>query len=285
LDMGKSFDDQHRESCNKLFNIFEKTVSSGSRVIVLDDGAMLLSVFNENFGKIKEDIKILGIEQTSSGFRKLEHGTLQFPVVNVARSIIKLTKESPFIVENIIEKLDEYILEKKLKNKEFLIIGLGPIGKTLVDVLQKSGEKVTGFDTGLGHKDLVGKIMYLKPNIIIGATGTSVISQKDIEIMNSLSYPIYLVSVSSSDREFPVAAYRKDKDLRIHSDVNYGNIIFVNNGFPLNFKGNRHKEGTETIERTICLLLGSVLYLASDQNSADLTKGFIDVPKRITDIL
>lgn len=286
FDMNRSFDEQHKENCNTIFNLFLKNVLGGSRVIVLDDGAMMLSVFDENFGKISKDIEILGIEQTSSGFRKLEDKTLKFPIINVARSAIKLNKESPFIAEVCLKQISDYISANNITDNKFLVVGLGPIGQALVDDLRKQGKKVFGFDTSFGHKNLMEKIKELRPNIIIGATGKESISQEDIEYFNSLHYPMYLVSVSSSDREFPVAAYRKDKSLDINSDVRYGNIVFVNNGFPINFKGNcYYKNGIEKIERTICLLIGSALYLANNEKPVTLEKGFIEVPEKITAIL
>lgn len=285
LDIKKSFDEQHKKNCNQMFSLFEKTVPRGSRVIILDDGGVLLSEFNRNFETINRGIEILGIEQTSSGFRLLENVTLNFPIINVARSAIKLVKESPFIAEVCLEKLSIYILGNKIVPSRFIVIGLGPVGQALVDVLQKQGEKVFGFDTILGHKNLIEKITKLRPNIIIGATGATAISREDVERLDSLGYPIHLVNVASSDREFPVAAYRQDKNLHIHSDVKYGNIIFVNNGFPINFGTGHFKGGVEKIEKTICLLLGSVLYLANKQESVTLPEEFIKVPKKITNIL
>ena len=285
FDAKRSFDEQHKENCKSMFKLFEKNVPNESRVIVLDDGSALLSEFNKNFDKINKSIEILGVEQTSSGFRQLEDETLKFPVINVARSNIKLKKESPFIADICLEKLSNYILENNITPTQFLVLGLGPIGRAFVSLLQKQGKKVFGFDTILGHKNLMEKITTSKPNIIIGATGTRAISEGDIEYLNSLGYPIYLVSVSSSDREFPVTSYRKHNHSDVYSDVKYGNIIFVNNGFPINFKSHYYKGGVERIERTMCLLLGSILYLANKQKLVTLPKGFIEVPKKIITIL
>jgi hypothetical protein len=284
FDINKSFDEQHKDNCEALFQIFEKSVSGKARVIILDDGSGLLSVFNKNFEKISKDIELVGVEQTSSGFRKLESEILKFPIINVARSAIKLNKESLFIAESCFEKIDSYVKDNNLSQNRFLVIGLGPIGQALVDLLQKRNEEVFGFDTALGHENLIEKIKELKPNIIMGATGVTVISNEDVMILNSLGHKIHLISVSSSDREFPVANYRKENDLDIHSDVVFENVVFLNNGFPINFKGNRYEGAVAGIERTICLLLGSVLYL-SKVDIARLPKKFIDVPESVTNIL
>ena len=284
FDSSKSFDEQHKDNCEALFRIFKKTVSGRSRVVVLDDGSGLLSVFNKNFESISKDIEIVGVEQTSSGFRKLESEILNFPIINVARSAIKLNKESQFIAESCFEKIDSYIKDNNLSQNRFLIIGLGPIGQAFVDLLQKRNEEVFGFDTALGHENLIEKIKELKPNIIIGATGVTVISNEDVEILNSLGHKIHLMSVSSSDREFPVSNYRKENELDIHSDIVFKNVVFLNNGFPINFKGNRYEGAVAGIERTISMLLGSVLYLTK-ADIAKLPKNFIDVPELVTNIL
>ena len=285
FDNHRSFDEQHRENCKQLFNLCIEKVTNKSRVIVLDDGAMLLSLFNNRFEKISKEIDVLGIEQTSSGFRKLENEKLNFPIINVARSVTKLGKESPFIAEICLRKLSEYFFGKEIGYKKYLILGLGPIGKSFIELLQERGENVVGFDIVLGNEKLKEKIKTLKPNIIIGATGTASISKDDVEYLNSLGYPVYLVSASSSDREFPAIAYRKRSEANIHSDIRFNNIVFVNNGFPINFEINRPKEGIRWIERTICLILGSVLHLASIKKPSILKAGFIDVPKNITAIL
>lgn len=285
FDLHRSFDEQHRDNCEFLFKKFQQVISNESTAIILDDGAGLLSVFNSNFDNIDNTIKVVGVEQTSSGFRKLESEILKFPIINVARSAIKLNKESQFIAESCLENLDAYIQGKQIVSIRFLIVGLGPIGQALVDLLQNRNEEVFGFDTVLGHKNLIEKIKELKPNFIIGATGVTIISNEDVTILNSLGYQIHLVSVSSSDREFSIVAYRDGSNLKIHSDVIYENVTFLNNGFPINFKGNRNEGAVSGIERTICLLLGSVLYWASLDNLNEVPHKFIQVPENVIAIL
>ncbi|MEI7462805.1 MAG: hypothetical protein WCK03_00215 [Candidatus Taylorbacteria bacterium] len=280
-----SFDEQHKADCSALFNTFKEVVSGKARVIILDDGAGLLSVFNENFDKISSDIEIVGVEQTSSGFRRLESEVLKFPIINVARSAVKLSKESGFIAESCYQRINEYLETNKIYQNRFLVVGLGPIGQAIVDLLQKENKEVFGFDTILGHQNLIGKIQELKPNVIIGATGSTVISKDDVLTLNSLGYKIYLASVSSSDREFAIVDYQKGDDLQIHSDVEFENITFLNKGFPINFKGNRNEGAVEGIERTICLLLGAVLYWISKDSLVNIPKKFIEVPEKVTNIL
>lgn len=285
FDSKRTFDEQHHQHCVQLFEDFQKNVSSGSRVIVLDDGAALLSVFNQNFAKIDKKIEVMGIEQTSSGFRKLENKKLRFPIINVARSPVKLDEESPAIAATCLEKMSVYFPQKNITDKRYFVVGLGPIGQAFVKELQSRGEDVVGYDINSGDNNLTEKIESTKSNIVIGATGSASVSRSDIEYINSLGYPIYLVSASSSDREFPASFYRKNQAQNTHTEIKYGNVIFVNGGFPINFEINQREEGIEWIEQTICLILGSILYLAQIGNLYDLKKEFINVPQKITGIL
>lgn len=91
--------------------------------------------------------------------------------------------------------------------------------------------------------------------------------------------------MSSADREFP-AVYVREKANSfsgVHSDVIWENIILVNNGFPITFKGNVYESTPKEIEKTIGLLLGSTL--ESVFSSEALSNGFIDVPKYVIDII
>jgi hypothetical protein len=90
--------------------------------------------------------------------------------------------------------------------------------------------------------------------------------------------------MSSSDREFP-ATFIRSKGImgnEIHSDAVWGNVVLINNGFPITFKGNRFESTPEEIEKTISLLYGSVLEAITTDISST---GFIDVPTKVTDIL
>jgi hypothetical protein len=100
-----SFDISHAENCIREFDTLLSSIHSPSKIIILDDGGALLNVVNNAFKSIPSHISIVGIEQTSSGFRKLEYSQLHFPIFNVARSAIKLVKESPLISKLGTERL------------------------------------------------------------------------------------------------------------------------------------------------------------------------------------
>jgi S-adenosylhomocysteine hydrolase len=244
---GVSFDEEHINNCGTILSLIPKDAG----VVLLDDGAELIKTFIEAQRRV-----LFAVEQTSSGFRKLENDQLPFPVVNVARSMTKLVQESPLIARLCFERINNYLSDQKIINPLVLVVGLGPIGESVLQVFEQNNFIVVGFEIKLGHHDLVSFIQNKKPDIIIGATGSNILSRNEIEQIIS-EKPIYLVSVSSSDREFPVVFFRKGKE--VHDDVLYKNLIFLNNGFPITFKGNRNELTPLEIEKTLCLLGGSVM--------------------------
>ena len=237
-----------------------------AKFVVLDDGAELIQTCID-----EQRVPLFAVEQTSSGFRKLENQSIPFPVVNVARSATKLVQESPLVARLCFERINEYLLSKNINDSSVLVVGLGPVGECIREVFKQNDFIVNGFDIKHGHNDLVSFIKNNKPDVIVGATGSNILTKHDIEQLVS-DKPLYLVSVSSSDREFPVVDFRTSAE--IHADIVYKNITFLNNGFPITFKGNRYELTPSEIEKTICLLGGAVL--DSVVNGFDKT-GLVDI--------
>lgn len=282
-----SFDVEHNENCKNELKTFLSSIQSPSKIIILDDGGELLKVLNDNFESISSNISIVGIEQTSSGFRKLEHTQLHFPIFNVARSAVKLIKESPLIADLGCRRIVDVINQYSISEPRVLVVGLGPMGSNTLTILNNKGYFTLGYD--IAHQDkteLIELIRNNKINIVVGVTGTNILSEKQLqEIKDILDYDLYLVSMSSADREFPTTYIRKNgtTPTGVHTDVVWDNLILVNNGFPITFKGRRFESTPEEIERTIGLLYGSTLEaIVKDVNTQ---KGFLEVPTVVTDIL
>ena len=125
----------------------------------------------------------------------------------------------------------------------------------------------------------IDKEVFSDPDVVIGATGNNILNEVDIKKISSKK-KIYLISVSSSDREFSVSSFRSKQT--IHDDVIYNNITFVNNGFPISFKGNRFELTALEFEKTLCLLTGSVLYGLTKTYTE---KGLVDVPKELENMI
>ena len=267
---GISFDQEHKNNCEAVL----KEIPDNARCIVLDDGGELIKAFSKN----NRDV-LFGVEQTSSGFRNLEKEILPFPVLNVARSVTKLTQEAPLVARHLNERILAYLNQKGVTNPSILIVGLGPIGESILEAFKQNGTRVEGFDIKYGHTDLIAKIQNLRPDVIIGATGTSVLTEREVRNIN-LPQQLFLISASSSDREFPVVNFRSNEN--VHEDVIYEKTTFVNNGFPFSFMGNRYEMTPIEIEKTMCLLGGAVMY----GSTRDIVgTGLKDIPTELEDLI
>ena len=268
---GIAFDQEHQNNCRALIDM----IPDSAECIVLDDGAELIKSVVGMGKKV-----LFAVEQTSSGFRKLENEILPFPVLNVARSATKLVQESPLVARHACERMKDYFSAKNILTPTILIVGLGPIGEAVKELFEEDGFSVIGFDTKLGHTDLLDKISALQPDVIIGATGVSILAKEEIEQLPS-DKPIYLISMSSSDREFPVASFREGNNAS-HTDIQYKNITFLNNGFPISFMGNRCELTPMESEKTICLLGGAVMYGSTTEQ---LKNGLIELPEELENLI
>jgi len=263
------FDKEHKKNCKFVV----RDMSPKHKNIILDDGGCLI-----NEAKIKNIY--FAVEQTSSGFNKLKKVKLNFPVLNVARSKTKLTQESPIIARQALERISAYIQNNNINSPKIIIIGLGAIGNAVYQAFSEEDYNIKGFDIETDKKDILLYMKEEKPDIVIGATGTKLLDKTDIENLES-NHTYHFISVSSSDREFPVYYFRKNE--KVHDDIKYNNFVFVNNGFPISFKGNKYELTPIEIEKTIALLMGSVFYGISQKNC--MNKGIINVPAELENLI
>jgi len=242
-------------------------------VIVLDDGAHLLRAIGERGPRSAGPV--VGIEQTSSGYRALRKQQFSLPVVNVARSPVKLTLESPFVAAAVRMRFDQYFAARpSLRPTRILVLGHGPVGAAVAANLSRD-YLVTCRDAGQSPDALV-HLLTDNFDMIIGATGTRALTATDV---SQLRPGTILTSVSSSDREFPAASLRRllppTSDCHRHIDVN--GVSLLNSGFPLNFDGQEHSVPPQEIQLTRALLLAAVYQAA--QNPLPL--GLVDLEWRV----
>ena len=287
FDQSVSFDVEHTENCKRQLDLFLSNIKTPSKVIILDDGGELLRIVNDRFDSISKEISIVGIEQTSSGFRKLENSRIHFPIFNVARAAVKLIKESPLIAELGCNRMMDTFKQYSIAEPRILVVGLGPMGSNTLSIFKEKGYFTLGYD--IAHHDkseLAHLIRDNNINVLVGVTGSNILDDKQLqEIKDVLDYKLFLISMSSADREFPTVYIRKNgiSSTEIHEDVVWDNLVLVNNGFPITFKGNRYESTPEEIERTIGLLYGSTLEAITNSEIGQI--GFVDVPGAVTDIL
>lgn len=270
---GSSFDAQYQGYVRAFLSYVKHSIQQRSfrRVVLLDDGGQLISL-GKNLGLPPE--KVSAVEQTTSGFERLREQRLGFPVVNVARSRMKLQLESPVVASLVQQKLRVLLKKYRIKKPKILIVGKGAIGSSLHAALRKKhvvhvhdirthGQVFPhGFRKELGVFD-----------IIIGATGTEILGVKDLRYCR---IPVYLVSTSSSDREFP-AKYlrlRGPRQSNCHADISFQGIHLINSGFPVNFDGEEDSAPRNKIQLTRALLILGVL-----QSIGEHTPGLVQLAR------
>lgn len=254
FDSTRSFDEQFAEYVSNFLQQVIKKESLGKfkKVIILDDGGQLL-LFANDF--IADKKNLVGIEQTSSGFEKIKNTQLQFPVINVAKSEVKLKVEAPLIAHLVVGKIAELLNS----NHKILVVGQGAIGRNIYKLL-KQKHQVVRYDAVSDKIPFPGKYENKlgQFDVIVGATGQSIIMPGDFAQLNK---KCVLISASSSDREFSAVHLRRKLDTKIndcHKNIKYNGVCLLNNGFPINFDGKEHSLPAEQAQLTRALLAAAV---------------------------
>lgn len=245
------------------------------KLIVLDDGGELLLFMNSLLKKRKFwRGKVVGIEQTTAGYEKLKSEPLLLPIVNVARSNIKLFHESPFIARVAVERLLEHLNTLRIFPKNALIIGNGAVGSHIHGEIRdlfrtetfdldasKSSINMNSYANMIGNFDL-----------IIGCTGKTVIQPNQFGLLKNGAC---LASVSSSDREFSGFNLRnKVKDISsCHEDICADGIHLLNCGFPINFDNAYEEIDIPEFQLTRAILLAGIY----QSITKELANGLVDL--------
>lgn len=263
-----SFDQQYRSNIQEF--IAARMTKLGdpniTKVIVLDDGGELISQID---AIEKNENKFIGIEQTSSGYHKIKDSGVSFSVINVARSPAKLNGESPIIANLVLGALLKNLTKLHIKPERVLVIGNGPIGSNIREIL-KNTQEVAVFDripsrSTVKHKNL--KSLLGTFDLIIGCTGSASLSLEQFELLKKNAV---LVSVSSSDREFNGASLRQKLPIieDCHTNLNIQGKWLTNCGFPINFSSDFREIDCDELQLTRSLILLAILQAATSMNSS-----------------
>ncbi|MCH9627095.1 MAG: hypothetical protein S4CHLAM2_07290 [Chlamydiales bacterium] len=243
------------------------------RYIVLDDGGHLLSGIIRYFDHLSP--KIVGIEQTSSGYEKLKHCTLPFPVLNIANLSLKKKREPSWIAQLVLEQIVKRYPTHQLDSKHILILGNGALGSAFHHLL-KDAYHVTVYEK---MDPLRPNLAQLLPEVdlIIGCTGVTSLPKIYHDLLKK---GCLLASASSSDREFDSVHFRKNfpSYSNCHFDLDTGRVHLINSGFPLNFTGDKHSVNPEKIQLIRALLMSGILQAGMLQEH---TPGYISFDDQI----
>ena len=241
--------------------------SSFERIILLDDGGHLIDIATEICGD--EANRIVGVEQTTSGYEKLKNRRLKFPVINVAKSEVKSKYEPDWVSRVIIDKT----FEKLSKEPErILIAGRGTIGSSIHSILSNKYD-VQFWD--IKNPTFPIDNILQRADLIFGCTGNVSITHNKHRF---LKQGCVLSSGSSSDREFDSVHLRRQfpASRDCHADFDNGQFTLLNSGFPVNFTGGAHSVPPEQIRLIRALITIGTLQAAGLTSGAE---GIIELDK------
>lgn len=258
FDSHNPYDSNFEKKIEDFFDevIKKSSIESYEKIIILDDGGFLCRIANRKLPKLSN---IIGVEQTSAGFNRIKREGSFFPVINAARSHIKMKYESPIIINLALKKLRDKIAHLNPQPKKILIIGFGTLGKVVYDNLHTNYD-ISAYDTDPSKSTLPSQDLHshLKDyDLIIGATGETSLTYKDFSYLKK---PVVLASISSSDREFDAVHLRTKapQTHQCHTDLLIEGVTLLNCGFPINFDNDYKTIDTDNFQLTRSLILGAV---------------------------
>lgn len=234
-------------------------------IVAIDDGGQLIMNLQQFQRK---GFSIVGLEQTTSGYKKIQSLDLNFGVVNVARSRAKLEYESKLVAKTAVSELSRKLLEKRVKLETVLIFGNGAIGKAVANALEGQFNVYIA-DVKPENAEILDSenLQDLSDfDLILGCVGQKVLS---LEKIKKLREGTILASLSSSDREFEIVKLRREVLglVSCHDDFTWNGINILNCGFPINFSGKSSDVDIAEFELTRSLLsLGILQAIESHSN-------------------
>lgn len=250
----------------RLWVVARSRLRETRSIVVLDDGGRAIAACPAWARKRRAT----GVEQTSSGWRRMLDHELKIPFVSVARSGIKLVMESPVIGEAVTNALSE----RHLLNSRGVIgvLGLGPIGRAVCESLGRMGKSVATYDPTVPQittnnftwrAKSISEVL-AECALILGCTGVDALRRSDLQGIPRMGKRI-LASCSSEDREFRWiilhgSATRSNDNLFCTVDDRQFRI--EHNGFPINFVRGGERERPESMQFTRAILLAGVFQAA-----------------------
>ncbi len=278
--LNQSFDSFHEAQCKNVLRFVLERLLHAEKLLLLDDGGMLIKTLfaNRLFVKLFKD-KVFATEQTASGKNAHLKRQQPFLIDSVASSFEKLQIETDYIIRLCSLRIGEHFKAYKITTKaKVLIKGLGPIGATLFSNLLGQGYDCVGYDKKRGKPTHALDEF----DVIIAATGDSIVTTKNL---SKLKRGCHLISVSSSDREFPAAYLRRTATTgsRVH-DVFWNaeyDLYLVNGGFPITFYGNRTECYPLEMDVTMMKLLESIMNHILGQRNVETSVNYLYADKML----
>jgi hypothetical protein len=278
------------------------------RLLILDDGGLLITscarLLNSRSSERRfAHLRVGAVEQTTAGRRlivnEFPHLPRKFPVVDVARTGLKLKHEGEQVGESVVRELraglnlcrQASFSVTGLSGGRVAVIGYGAVGSWVAASLRLRAEgerpaEVVVYDAEPVRRSMATAAGYLTvdsldsalvgTDVVVGCTGVPL--PIDAEM---LSQPIVFASASSWDTEFSGLLRRGglrsdarssrvtsgDADFDVAHELVHGSsrrgvdYVVLNSGFPVNFTGGVDPIEPSSIQVTRALMLGGALTL------------------------
>lgn len=230
---------------NELKPYFEKAREEKKKVIVFDDGGLMITTVIDLFGAEYGDITNGFIETTKGGMHAINaRQDLDITVVNLADSEIK-NLMSPVIGHSITNRIYELIPQIGLQSQISVVVGYGALGKVIAKDLRNHGMAVyvcdlepyrvfealsDGFPVS---RDLVYLLKEFKPVLVVGCTGLDALTYENL---SKIERDTYIATVSSNEIK---QSYPKfDETSQLTFIDNFARIYRLPSGKVLSILGN-----------------------------------------------
>ena len=128
-----------------LLSFVGRARRAGKRILLVDDGALLLQVFADD-----QQLVDMAVELTIVGIRRLEAlPKLDIPVFDVARSALKQIITYPEVAESGVFRVRQLIPGEKFRGRSLLVIGYGTAGRHVASIYRNLGCQVSVVDTSI----------------------------------------------------------------------------------------------------------------------------------------
>lgn len=225
------------------------------RTILVDDGGYLLPVVHVRMRDRLQEIIGL-VEQTTSGIWKLPpYSEIGTPIFSVAESRLKGTIESYGVADAAFRSLCHLLPNEMWEGRPVAVLGHGRLGAELAQLLRDRHARVIVHDADAAelararHRgfatcaDTVELLATYKPVAVFGASGARDRPSLSAADYAAIERDTYLVSVTSRDREFDVAAlaaaaverFSRGRVGTTYRLANGAVVTLVADGFPVNF--------------------------------------------------
>ena len=276
----------------EILSILEN-IPTNNKVAFLDIGGYFCEL--ANFAKRKFGSRFIGvIEDTENGYQKYLLQQLTYPVISVARSVLKENED--YLVGQAVVFSAESILREQgllINAKKIGIIGIGKIGNGILSSLIHKSSQISIFDTdptkliipySRGAK-IDNKLNVVKESdIVFLATGNLSLRGDDYKYLKNGSF---IFSVTSSDDEIDISwvnnVYESTQVTKYITkyDRNGHYFFLINNGNAVNFiHGAVVDDFILLVQKE---MIDSIIALSNLSLSNQIYNGFEDIQKRIAD--